>query len=226
LIDAMRSNEGNREGAGLSATMILQCPMQTILKETEDYYESPADYHARWRGTGVHAMAEVDGPYEDVIQEERIRKNVTVLGETITVSGKPDWFDTRHNHLDDWKSTKKCPSAPYDDHIAQINIYAWLIDGGSWDKRGKLSNTVESASIVYIDPDRSVIREVELWTTEATEAMIVRKIEPLVLYRRDGILPDGIGPSGSDSWKRRFCTFKGTGKCCADRETTNGNEAE
>jgi hypothetical protein len=236
LIDAMAKNEGSRVGAGWSATTILQCPLQTILKEEEDYYESPADYHARWRGTGVHAMAEVGGPYEGVIQGRRIRKFVYVGDEPVMVTGKPDWFDARYNHLDDWKSTKKCPSAPYDDHIAQVNIYAWLIDGGMWDggadsygvpfPQFKSTDVVETASIIYIDPDRSVIRAVELWTTEATEAMIQRKLEPLVRYRQTGELPAGIRDSGPDSWKRRFCPFKGTGKCCADREATNGNGTE
>lgn len=225
LIDAMRGNEGKRNGTGLSATTILQCPVQTILKADVDYFESPADYHARWRGTGVHAMAEVGGPYDGVVQERRIRKTVDVLGEPIEITGQPDWYDERFKHLDDWKSSKKCPAAPYDDHVAQVNIYAWLIDGGVWDTGELSSGYVESASIVYIDPDRSVIRPVELWTTEATEALIIRLVEPIVRYRKDGTIPVGILPGAKDSWKRKFCPFKGTGRCCADRETMDhGNE--
>lgn len=225
LIESMMGNEGKRNGAGISATTILQCPVQTILKGEVDYFESPADYHARWRGTGVHAMAEAGGPYEGVIQETRIRKNVRVLGESVEVTGQPDWYDARHKHLDDWKSTAKCPAQPYDDHIAQVNIYAWLIDGGVWDNGSASVDLVETASIVYIDPTRSVTRAVDLWSTEATEAMIVRRLEPLVRYAKDGTIPAGIGPGGKDAWKRKYCPFKGTGKCCADREIEDHGEA-
>lgn len=74
----MTKSDKQREGAGYSATTLLQCPTLTILKDTHDYAESPANYHARWRGTGVHAMAEVGGPYEGVIQERRIRKPIRI----------------------------------------------------------------------------------------------------------------------------------------------------
>lgn len=233
----MASATKRREGAGISATTLLQCPRQTILKETEDYYESPADYHARWRGTGVHAMAEVGGPYPDVVQERRIRKGVVVGEDRITITGQPDWYDRSTRHLDDWKSTSSCPTTPYDDHIAQLNIYAWLIDGGTWDglydercfgdkleltqlKPEISTDIVESASIIYIDPKRSVRRDVELWSSDATEAFIVRAATPIAEYYRTGTLPAGI-TARSELWKRRFCPFSGSGKCCGDN---NGNE--
>ena len=216
LIVSMAKNTEKRSSAGISATTILQCPRQTIMKEEIDYYEAPSEYHARWRGTGVHAMAEADGPYPGVIQEIRIRKTITVDGIDIEITGQPDWYDTTSNHLDDWKSTGKCPTKPYDDHKAQVNIYAWLIDGGTWDNGEKSDTIVESASIVYIDPSRSLIHPIDLWSSGATDAFIRRKIEPLVRHRKHGVYPTVADLASSDKWKIRYCPFSGTGHCCGD----------
>lgn len=223
----MKGNGEKRSDAGFSATMVNQCPLQTILKSELDYVESPADYHARWRGEGVHAMAEVHGAYPGIIQEQRIRKTINVLGVDLSLSGKPDWWDTQLRHLDDWKSSKKCPTSPYDDHKRQLNIYSWLIHGGTWDSTGEVStDLVESASIVYIDPDRSVTVPVDLWSDDAIESMLVRRLEPYVSYQMTGTLPAGIGVDGPEAWKRRYCPFRGTGRCCGDEGVSDGEVRE
>lgn len=215
LLVSMSKNKEKRKGAGLSATIILKCPTQMIVEQDVDFFESPAEYHARWRGIGVHAMAEADGPYDGVIQETRIRKSINVDGTEIEITGQPDWFDTNTNHLDDWKSTSVCPSKPYDDHEKQLNIYAWLIDGGVWDG-GEISDyVVDTASIVYIDPKRSVIHPVVLWRSDVVEDMIRQRLSHYVHYLNTGeILPYELRPE--KVWKKRFCTFRGTGRCCSD----------
>lgn len=216
LLVSMAKNGEKRANAGLSATTILDCPVQAILKETNDYHEAPSEYHARWRGIGVHAMAEHDGPYDGIRQETRIRKTLLVGDTEVEISGQPDWFDEELLHLDDWKSSKACPASPYEDHRSQVNIYAWLIDGGTWDNGEISDKVVQSASIVYIDPERSVIHDVELWSTEAIEAFLIRRIEPIVSFRKTGKMPEFTLPK-QDAWKKRFCLFRGTGQCCADK---------
>jgi hypothetical protein len=221
LIDTMAKNEASREGAGWSATTILGCARQNVLKLTEPYHESPAEYHARWRGEGVHLMAEQHGPYDGVVQEVRISKSIDVDGELFTITGKPDWYDVVNRHLDDWKSTKVCPKVVYDDHKYQVNIYAWLIDGGTW-STGEISDvTPDTASIIYIDPSRSVTLEVELWSTDAVEALIRRKLAPVKRYQDTGELPEGVADKGPEAWRHRFCPFRGTGKCCGDNIPLN-----
>ena len=218
LITSMAKNEGGRSNAGISATTISQCPRLTILKSDEDFFEAPSEYHARWRGTGVHAMAEKDGPYDGVIQELRIRKTITILGMEVTISGQPDWYDTIYHHLDDWKSTAQCPLKVYPDHQLQVNIYAWLIDGGVWDNGEPSNDIVETASIVYIDPKRSVSLDVDLWSSEAVEKEIVKRMEPVIAYRLGGELPGPQYLSKKDGWRKKFCPFSGSGLCCSDNE--------
>lgn len=227
LIDEMAQKEESREGAGISATGLLGCPRQYCLQSTEPYYESPADYHARWRGTGVHAMAEAYGPYPGVIQERRIRLVIATPSGEAELTGKPDWFDANRGYLEDWKSTKKAPSKPYDDHEAQVNIYAMLIEEGIFDDMLNLVTgytgpdgyafKVNEAAIRYIDADRSVAIPVTLWSEDYTRSFVERKMEPIVKFLKTGELPEGIAHDKDLAWKTKYCAFRGTGKCCGDQ---------
>lgn len=227
LISEMAQKEESREGAGISATALLGCPRQYCLQTTEPYHESPADYHARWRGTGVHAMAESYGPYPGVIQERRIRLVVETPAGTAELTGKPDWYDANRAYLEDWKSTKKAPSAPYDDHIAQVNTYAHLIQNGAFDdgiresmpdREEATDFKVNSAAIRYVDPDRSVALPVELWHDSYTARFIRSRMTPLVHFLATDELPHGIATDAAQGWKTRYCVFRGTGMCCADSQ--------
>lgn len=225
LIDEMAGKEASREGAGISTTTLQDCPRKFCLAKTEPYFESPADYHARWRGTGVHAMALSYGPYPGVIQERRIRLVVATESGEAELTGTPDWYNAETQYLEDWKSTKVVPNAPYDDHKAQVNIYAMLIEDGKYDALDpvlppwKPRFKVKSAAIRYIDPDRSVAIPVDLWSEEYTRNYVRGKMEPLIKFQGTGELPEGIANDPESGWKSRFCIFRGTGKCCADAES-------
>jgi hypothetical protein len=223
----MANKEGSREGAGISATALCGCPRQWCLAATTDYHESPADYHARWRGTGVHAMAEAYGPYPGVIQERRIRLAVSTPEGVGELTGKPDWYDADRKYVEDWKSTRTAPKAPYADHIAQVNIYAYLIEKGVYDPYNDPGGMhdpldayyplhVETAAIRYIDPDRAPCIPVELWSNDNIERFIRSKMAPLVRFQKTGELPTGYTAKSENWWKTRYCTHRGTGLCCGD----------
>lgn len=218
LLVAMSTNDAKRTGIVYSPTIINSCPRQTILKRQHNYYETPADYYARWHGEGVHAMIEKHGPFPGVIQERRISKTFTdpETQQSVVVSGQPDWWDAPHRHLADWKKTKKAPSQPYDDHERQINIYAWLLDGGTWEDGTISEEGPLTAEIVYLEPGRTRIVPVLLWTPEATRRMMSRRMGQYLRYEESGEIPVGLDLDGPEAWKARYCPFRGTGQCCAD----------
>lgn len=200
--------------------MLNACARQVIYKIEQDYVEAPAEYHARWRGEGVHAMAEHGGPFPGVIQERRIRKQFVLDdGFVFDITGQPDWWDVDHRHISDWKSTKVAPNEPYEDHDRQVNVYAWLLDGGTWDDTGEVNTvTALTADITYIDPMRSRIIPIPLWTDDAITRMLQRKLQPFADHRRSGTVPEAIPFGSEEFWKTRYCPFFGTESCCGDVE--------
>lgn len=214
----MATNDEKRAGISISPSILNACPRQVVLKGYEQYHEAPSDYYARWSGDGVHAMIERHGPYEGIIQEKRIKKMFfdPETGNNAFISGQMDWWDYEHRHLADWKKTNKAPTTPYDDHERQVNIYAWLLDGGVWEDGTVSEYGPETAEIIYLEPKRCRIVPVMLWSHEAVERMIASRLIPFVEHLRTKELPVGLDKDGPDYWKAQYCPFRGTGKCCAD----------
>ncbi|MCA9862086.1 MAG: hypothetical protein KC432_03670 [Thermomicrobiales bacterium] len=138
LLVAMAEAQRDRKDAGVSATMILDCPRKIALQGQHDWYEHPASYWERFRGTLAHAMLEQYAPPSDAaIVEVRWRKTYTVDGVDIAITGKPDYIDTERGLLLDYKTTQNLGHAPVkhgkpkEMHEEQINIYADLCDGGA-----------------------------------------------------------------------------------------------
>ena len=91
-------------------------------------------------------MAESYGPYPGVVQERRIRLTVETPVGVAELTGKPDWYDADRGYVEDWKSTATAPQRPYDDHIAQVNIYALLIENGRYDPQDRPETWPRSTS--------------------------------------------------------------------------------
>jgi len=182
-------------------------------------------------------MAESYGPYPGVVQERRIRLTVETPVGVAELTGKPDWYDADRGYVEDWKSTATAPQRPYDDHIAQVNIYAFLIEKGRYDPQDRPETCsddgyqpdpddpvktyaplkVHTAAIRYIDHARGPAIPVELWSQRAAEEFIVQHMTPLVRWQQTGELPIGYTRGDKGFWKSSYCPFRGTGKCCADR---------
>ena len=137
-------------------TELIGCIRKARLQRTVQYALTPKQAFWMWRGSLIHAMLEDHRPDEVLLAEKRLFAKVG----KVTLTGKPDALLTG-NHLADYKSTERLPREPHDHHIAQLNVYAWLL------AQNRLR--VQSAEIVYIsmmEPRRMPVPLVALADTQ------------------------------------------------------------
>ena len=215
ILMSMSRETEKRAGVGYSSSTLSQCPRQFVLMARNDFYEDPNDHYAKWMGTLGHLAVEASGPYEGITQEVRYLSTISVDGVDFELSGQPDWYDEERGILDDYKYTGYPPNGPREEHEAQLNVYAWLLENNGL--------PVETARVIYLHPKsrstgkRQATYFVPLWTTEAVERYIVEKLRPHAQYQRDGNLVKlGLDPI-KDAWKAQFCPFRhprNPGRCC------------
>ena len=219
LLVAMAEAQRDRKDAGVSATMILDCPRKIALQGQHDWREHPASYWARFRGTLAHAMLEQYAPPTDAaIIEVRRRKTYTVDGVDIAITGKPDYIDVERGLLLDYKTTQSLDRAPVKqgkpkpDHEEQINIYADLCDGGARLDTGEIEDIqITAGGIVYMDMKSYRKVPVRIWEPDEREAFIVERLRPLAAFRATGELPPVLTePGGQRSWKcaHKWCALR------------------
>lgn len=216
VIYAMTQNKIERKDAGLSATMLLDCPRRVILQAEEDYHERPSAYWPRLRGTLGHLLVERYGDgIGQHIAEVRFNKTLDIDGHALTVTGKPDMVLVDHKLIIDYKSNKnvddeyqpmvKGKAKP--EHIEQVNIYRWLMAGGTNMDTGESTIIdIEYGEIHYFDLMKWMNPiSVPIWPLAQTEAFIRTKARPLVQYQQRGTLP----PILTDFWGDRhlFCSY-------------------
>ncbi|MCC6178040.1 MAG: PD-(D/E)XK nuclease family protein [Chloroflexi bacterium] len=111
----------------LNVTSLVGCLRQAYLKTTEDYYQRPDQQYWAYRGTIGHTMAE-RGAGEHVVAEQRFDRALRLPnGLTVTITGRPDEIDPSRSLLIDYKTTDRPPRTPSPLHIAQLNLYRWLV---------------------------------------------------------------------------------------------------
>lgn len=243
LLTAMKNNAKRRRGIGISSSVLGMCPRQHVLQERNDYYEDPNSFYQRWRGSFGHYAIEMGGPYPGVVQELRFYREVEVDGVNFEVSGQPDWIDIPRRHLDDHKFVGWPPSEVKPDHEAQINVYKWIIEGGYTgreihtggftpprifkDRPGDGDNpllpgfTIQTAGINYLHTRGYVHFDVPLWTTEAVERYVRRRLAPHAAYIKTGNLALLKIEDEADKWKAKYCPFRNPlnpGRCCMESE--------
>lgn len=218
LIKGMASNSVERKDAGLSATMLLDpCARRVILQQTEDYYEAPSRYWARFRGTLSHLLMETyDGGGEGIIQEVRFRKAVTVevdgVQVEVEITGKMDHVDVNQKLIIDYKSIKSINAQPVNqgrckpEHAEQVSIYRWLLDGGTNMETGETVHyDIERAGIIYFDMAGTRKIGAPMMSLEETEAFIRERVTPFARFSFTGELPDlWYDEKGN---RHRFCDF-------------------
>lgn len=217
LIVAMSKNSEERSDAGISATMLLDCPRKVILAQEVDYHERPSAYWARFRGTIGHLMMEAYGQGHDhIVQEVRRKKKIDVDGVIFEVTGKPDWIDVERKLIIDFKSIKSISAKPVnlgeakEGHREQVSVYRWLCHGGL----NMVSNEVEfipidHAGILYFDMTGTRKVSVALMDLEETEQFVVDRIRPLVQYKTTKKLPPFLeGKNGNRSPLCNFCPVR------------------
>lgn len=199
MIKQASMNQEERKDAGLSVTMLLNdCPRQVILQQEHDYSEPAMSLWARFRGTVSHLMMEeYDEGGEGIIQEVRFSKSITVLGEEVTITGKMDHVDVGRKYILDYKSIGSVNTKPVNQGIAkpehelQLNFYRWLLLGGTrMDTNEEVFHDIERGALIYFD--MKAVRKVkaEMMDMDDIEVELRRRLEPFVLYRRDGTLPE------------------------------------
>lgn len=228
VIYAMTQNKVERKDAGLSATMLLDCPRRVILQQEEDYEERPSAFWPRLRGTLGHLLVERYGDgIGPAIAEVRFTKEIDIDGVKLTVTGKPDMVLPNHKLIIDYKSNKnvddeyqpmvKGKAKP--EHVEQVNIYRWLMAGGTNMETGEIADIdIDKAEIHYFDLMRWMAPiSVPVWPLAQAEAFIKTKARPLVAYKQNATLP----PIMKDFWGDRhlFCSFCPVREQCDARET-------
>lgn len=213
LVVAMSRNSEERKDAGYSATTLLDCPRKIILASEHDYYEFPSKYYARFRGTIGHFMMEAyaeDDP--DVVRELRVSKTITVRGRTFVLTGKFDKYNKRTKLLTDYKTIESVPyDGPKEKHPPQLNIYQWLLWGGTIMETGEqIFWPVERMGIQYLDMSEPLKVKADVWDLVEVEQYIHDALVPFVVYQETGQLPPIL--KNADGRRHPFC------KSCALRE--------
>lgn len=219
LLVAMASAQRDRKDAGVSATMLLDCPRKVALQTTHDWTEHPSDFWSRFRGTLWHHAVEHYAVQSDaLVNEVRRRKSYNVDGVDMQITGKPDHVNTDRGLILDFKScasvTAKPISAgkPKDGHEAQLNIYIDLCDGGANMQTGEIEHiAINTAGIVYLDMKSYRKVPIRIWSADERHAFIVDKLRPLKVFRETGELPGLLyNERGRRSWKcaHKWCALR------------------
>jgi len=210
ILKYMARNEALREGIEYSATSILGCARRQVLQKRVDFYEDPDANVARFVGDAVHEMSHALLLGEPgYVGETRIWATVGLRagrdfeavpgeaprGRDFRLSGKADqrWFDSR---VVDLKSTGKIPNAPRADHVAQINIYAWMMRYGEDEFGRPLNLNIDRGSVVYVSGNqkREVVYNVPIWDEDRQLAFIKDRLEAHVYTAETGEYPPVLTP--------------------------------
>ena len=165
-------------------TQLLGCPRRHQWQRAHPYIMDPRDAYNLFRGQIGHAIVESYHGSEILLSEECLSAKIA----GVTVTGQPDAVvDTERRHLDDYKTTKRIPREPYAHHIAQINVYAWLL-------RKAKDIRIETASIVYLDMGGVARLAVPLWSRKQTEKFLRERI---AAWREKATIPS--------AWECKSC---------------------
>lgn len=147
-------------------THLLACAKRVQWQRDHPYWMDPRDAYAMFRGQIGHAIIERHHGDEILLSEERLNTEF----DGVTLTGKPDAvLDTERRHLDDYKTTRFIPKSPYDHHIAQLNLYAWLLHQAK-------NLVIGTASIVYLDMAGVARLPAPVWPLSETEAYLRERI--------------------------------------------------
>jgi len=104
------NNLAHQAGAeiGFSATELLGCPRQYVLKKQHPYWEKPTSMYRMAFGTGYHAAL---AKYPGGIREQTLTWKFTFLGKPILLVGTPDTIEATPTgwHIVDYKVTANPP---------------------------------------------------------------------------------------------------------------------
>ena len=179
--------------------------------------ETPSRHWARLRGTIFHRALE-EMADKSVMAEQRFIVDLHPWSVNAAIAGMVDHYDPDTGVLTDlktintWKKLAKMDDLPYQHHVAQLWMYAWLLekDGAGYPERMQITYmTMGDIRTVPVDlPDEKARR--------AVEARIIAKAKAIVEAGDDG-------PKGDPrkDWQCRYCLYK---VACPYRRDTKKKE--
>lgn len=176
----------------LSVTALTGCVRQSFLKHTEPYYQRPDQQYWAYRGTLGHLLAE-RGAGPDAIVEQRFERELLLpSGRRVTISGQPDEIDPARSLLIDYKTTDRAPRQPSELHVAQVNLYRWLV---------LPQYPIERLGIVYLTMKGVQKAAVPIWPDGQVERFLHERAGALAEAYAGGAWPDLT----DDRWLCTFC---------------------
>lgn len=187
---------------GITVTTLLSNPRHAALEKQVEFFDTPDNNYATFRGSLIHEIMERYGGADSTI-EQRVSREF----QGITISGQPDTVQLRgiegRTLLRDWKSTKDLPryDSAYTNHQRQVNLYRWLL---------QLDPATTDLEVVYVSMVGVKIARLkhggrtarnraipeQHWSDEQVEEFITQRLD---LFDRDGILPYNEIPE-DDLW--------------------------
>jgi hypothetical protein len=122
-------DKGDRQGAGISATMIAtDCIRKSVLDSRIDYPQYPHELQASMKGTAQHAYFERFNE-DGILAEVRLVKK---MPSGRYISGQIDRYLAWCHRIEDYKfkSEKTLPTKPPLNYVGQQNIYRYMLETG------------------------------------------------------------------------------------------------
>lgn len=216
LLERLRETRGR--GVVFSPTRLLGCHRRQVLERSVDYYSDVEDSYPLLRGNLIHqAMESTRYPgVEAVIREQQLWTTVQTCFGPQRFESTPDLIVVQrvesgvaHLKIVDYKSKNEIGHdlvAPLPDHVAQLNMYAWLVTRALPAVLGLDGVVVDEVELMYIGSNKPrrftsagplqtrgklltrkprtyatlTLAAVPLWPVLRTERGIVRHIERML----------------------------------------------
>jgi CRISPR/Cas system-associated exonuclease Cas4 (RecB family) len=103
---------------------------------------------------------------------------------------------------------------PYDTHVAQLNVYAWLLSENDV--------LVDTAQVVYLDMSEPKVLQVGLWSLGEIKTCVNAKLAEMMSRNGNG-LPAGLWDDPNENWRCRYCAVSGQCEQSRAEETLEEN---
>lgn len=177
----VRAMVPRHEEGRLSISTFHSCYRALRLKRDYDYWLDPKEVWPIARGTLLHRA--LQDPGEGVEVELELARPLAVDGRVYLIEGIVDYWDKERSLLLDYKSTTWVPKEPYESHVWQLRVYAWL-----------LSERVERAVLLYFDSVNQALFPVSLVSDEEVQRYLADHVRAYEQAMSGKKLPPVLGP--------------------------------
>jgi hypothetical protein len=137
---------------------------------------------------------------DNIIAEVRVEKYFNDLDgyEPVRITGKPDKVYKKEGVIIDYKSKYRLPTKPDPMHEAQMNVYAWLLDGGTLlhndGTKEAVNVKIVRGGMLYItwntpEGEQFLKLGYPIWEESKINSFLTQRIKPLAEWKKTGVLP-------------------------------------